>query len=70
MIVPAKNKSGTLTDSHAAVWSGNRELIVSCGRHSAAKIEESNRNPVARITRSYRISLITSLTRWKLTFTR
>jgi hypothetical protein len=70
VIVPAKYRPGTLTDSYAGVSAGNRSLIVSSGRQPSSKIEASKRKPVHTITRWYGMSLVTSPARTKLTVTR
>jgi L-idonate 5-dehydrogenase len=54
----------------SAVRAGKRPRITISGRHSGSKIEASKRNPVATMTRSYGMSLVTSSAREKLTVTR
>src|ERR1041385_1310150 len=55
MSVPAKNRSGTFTDSHAEVMSGYFPLGTISGRQEAANGVASKLKPVQWITRSTRI---------------
>lgn len=52
VMVPAKNRSGTLTDSHCAVCAGKRSRIASSGRQESSKIDASKAKPVQTSTRS------------------